>query len=341
MKYKKILRAFLLTLFSFAFLFEAAFSSHAQQNAPSSFTELQDRYQLVKIPTYDGSYQVTHPKVLYFSDGWNGYQYWMSMTPYPGCADQYENPSIVVSNDGVNWAAPEGLQNPVAGVPGDVKKGGHYSDPHLVMCGDTMELWYRYNPELENANGKRKANNSINIYYRRISTDGVHWSKPQRLMNSKDGHMSLCVNYENSLYKSWYTTYSGQLCYSQSVDAKSWEKPVLCTVPLPEDYVPYHQDIIKNGSKYYLLQTAFKAEDYTFQLFLLTSEDGINFTDCKQVYPDHGVGLWENVSFYRSTLFFKDNQLDLYISIILPGWKWYITKSSISLPDEYFPSCKS
>ena len=50
-----------------------------KKKIPDSFVKLQNKYQLVVIPTYDGSYQLTHPKVLYFPQGWNGYQYWMSM----------------------------------------------------------------------------------------------------------------------------------------------------------------------------------------------------------------------------------------------------------------------
>jgi hypothetical protein len=68
---------------------------------PKDFIRLKDKFNLVEIPTYDDSYQLTHPKVLYFSEGWNHYKYWMSMTPYPQQNDYFENPSIVVSNDGV------------------------------------------------------------------------------------------------------------------------------------------------------------------------------------------------------------------------------------------------
>ena len=35
------------------------------------------------IPTYDGTNQPTHPSVVKFEQPWNGYLYWMAMTPYP------------------------------------------------------------------------------------------------------------------------------------------------------------------------------------------------------------------------------------------------------------------
>lgn len=299
---------------------------------PKDFLQLKDKYKLSTIPTYDGSYQLTHPKVLYYEKGWNGYKYWMSMTPYPHGHDVYENPSILVSNDGNNWAAPEGLKNPVSGVPADLKAGGHYSDPQLVMKGETMELWYRYNPSLPNKGNKRLPNNAVNIYYRKTTTDGIHWTPAQKLLQSRDGHLSLCVNYEDNLYKTWYATYGGDLMYSESKDALNWSAPVLCKVPLPKGLVPYHQDLIKNGSEYYLLQTAQKRANYTFQLFLLTSKDGIHFGDPQPIYPNKDTAMWKDISFYRSTLFVKDNKLELYISMIIPRQKWFMTQITLPLP---------
>ena len=304
---------------------------NGKTNIPVSFVKLKDQYHLVAIPTYDGSYQLTHPKVLYFPKAWNGYKYWMSMTPYPGEIDNYENPSIVVSNDGNTWAPPSGLRNPVSGIPIDVKAGGHYSDPQIVMHGDTMELWYRYNPSLPNKPNRRLPNNSINIYYRKLSTDGIHWSAAQKLLESRDGHLSLCVNYENGMYKTWYATYGGDLCYSESKDAIGWSAPVYCAVALPKGFIPYHQDMIKNGSDYYLLQTAERKANYTFNLFLETSKDGIHFGNAQELYPNKNIAMWKNVSFYRSTLFVKDNKLNLYVSLIIPHLKWYMTQMTVPL----------
>lgn len=301
----------------------------SDKKIPLAFEKLQKKYNLVAIPTYDGSYQLTHPKVLYFAKGWNGYKYWMSMTPYPYGIDDYENPSIVVSNDGKTWNAPQGLKNPVSGLPPDVKTGGHYSDPQLVMRGNTMELWYRYNPQ---KHGSRYPDNGVNIYFRRQTRDGIHWSAAQKLRQSRNGDLSLCVLYENGLYRTWYASYGGDLCYTESRDALTWSTPVCCKVPLPAGLQSYHQDIIKNGSDYYLLQTAEKASNYTFQLFLLKSEDGIHFTMIQPIAPSKDGALWKNISFYRSTVFVKDNKMNFYISLIIPKRKWYITRMEMPMP---------
>lgn len=307
---------------------------------PAVFLSLQKKYNLVKIPTYDGSYQLTHPKVLYFPNRWHGYSYWMSMTPYPHERDLYENPSIVVSNDGKNWTTPAGLKNPVTGIPQDVKAGGHYSDPQLMISGNTMELWYRYNPALPNKKHRRLPNNSANIYYRITSTDGVHWTQPEKLLEDRDGHLSLCVLKENGVYRTWYADYGGDLCYSESANGHDWSTPQYCKVPLPKGYRSYHQDMIHYGSTYYLLQTAEKVSNYSFGLFLLTSTDGFHFSNPQQLYPSKNIALWKGVSFYRSTLFVKDNKLNLYVSLVIPKLKWFMTQMTIPFPQDAKNSAK-
>ena len=59
------------------------------------------------LSTYDGSGQVVHPSVLDFGQGlvkpgstsWNGYRYWMAITPFPNGNSDHENPCLYASND--------------------------------------------------------------------------------------------------------------------------------------------------------------------------------------------------------------------------------------------------
>ena len=37
-----------------------------------------------------GDNEAYHPKVLYFENGWNGYTYWLSYTPYPHADDRLQ-----------------------------------------------------------------------------------------------------------------------------------------------------------------------------------------------------------------------------------------------------------
>lgn len=97
----------------------------------------------VTIPTYDGSNQTTHPKVLYFENGFNGYKYWMVSTPYPSLDAYYENPSITVSNNGIDWTSPKGIKNPVSGYPNIYRDDSYYSDPYMIYDNGKIEIFFR------------------------------------------------------------------------------------------------------------------------------------------------------------------------------------------------------
>ncbi|MGN1450514.1 MAG: hypothetical protein ACI4XQ_00290 [Eubacteriales bacterium] len=129
----------------------------------------------LNIKTYDGYNQACHPKVLYFEDGWNGWEYWMAYTPYPYCDDDYENPCIAVSHDGIEWTEPEGISNPVTGFPPTLSEGAHYSDPHILVNGDVMELWFRWNPSYGNG---VNADSNGGVVLRCVSENGISWSRP-------------------------------------------------------------------------------------------------------------------------------------------------------------------
>jgi N-acetylneuraminic acid mutarotase len=85
---------------------------------PSTNTwEINQNGNPLNIPQYSGT-GVTHPDVIYFPEGKDGYQYWMVYTPYP--SETQENPSILRSTDGIAWTD-NGITNPVipAGQSGD------------------------------------------------------------------------------------------------------------------------------------------------------------------------------------------------------------------------------
>ena len=116
------------------------------------------------IPTYvgDADKGVVHPDIWDFGHTWNGYRYWMVMTPLPTVEpDANENPSIVVSNDLLTWVVPAGLTNPV------YPKGttSYQSDPEILFDDGKLYIIWR----------GRDALNNIVMYYG-YSTDGINWS---------------------------------------------------------------------------------------------------------------------------------------------------------------------
>lgn len=130
-----------------------AIPTAAPYNSPESLT----------IPTYDGSGETVHPSVIDFGTPWNGWRYWMAMTPFPGSDDRYEDPSIVVSQNGYYWQVPDGLTNPLYPAP---PEPGFNSDTHLIHDPVTDELVLTFRTTLDN---------SHHDFYVVRSSDGVTW----------------------------------------------------------------------------------------------------------------------------------------------------------------------
>lgn len=114
--------------------------------------------------------QVTHPDVVVMDQAWNGYRYWAVYTPNVMHISIYENPSIVASNDGVNWVEPTGLTNPIDPQPASTRY--HNCDADMI-----------YNPEMNAMmaywNWADDQYGGVGAEVRlRISYDGVHWGVP-------------------------------------------------------------------------------------------------------------------------------------------------------------------
>lgn len=126
------------------------FPTSAPYNVPTHLT----------IPTYEGSNQPIHPDVLDFhkeiGTSWNGWRYWMVMTPYPAYNDTWEDPSIVVSNNGIDWQVPAGLTNPLY-----LPVGAYNNDPDIVYdpASDELVVFYR----------------DYDVWKMARSADGVTW----------------------------------------------------------------------------------------------------------------------------------------------------------------------
>lgn len=113
-----------------------------------------------------------HPAVLYFPSGWNGYNYWMAYTPYPGANSDYENPTVAASQDGETWEA-RGRQPLV-----DKPANGYNADTHLFMSPDGLTMYLAFRERLlSNAN-------NLKVMH---TTDGVNWSSPVTILSGAFG----------------------------------------------------------------------------------------------------------------------------------------------------------
>lgn len=268
---------------------------------PTSKTNILD------IKTYDGSNTATHPSVLYFWNGWQGYRYWMAYTPYPSVA--HENPCLAVSNDGVNWIDPPGVTNPLDPRP----SAPHYnSDTEIVFTGSAMRVYWRQNRIEED-----------NILYYRESTDGVNWgAKVTCTITPFSDFLSPSILKDGSTWRMWVGSLgSGEADYFESSNGTDWNfvekwkatnlhpKATLwhpCVWPTVTGYamlvnMPPH---IKTTGGYFNDDT---------DLYYAESEDGINWNFDTIPFISREEGF-SHRRVYRATVVPVGEELNVYVS---------------------------
>ncbi|HOX31132.1 MAG TPA: hypothetical protein PLB91_02305 [Spirochaetales bacterium] len=114
---------------------------------PASLDELAyDEPVRLRVPTYEGSGQATHPDIL--GPDASGRPFLLAFTPYPFEADRYENPSILASGDGLRFREERAGLNPLAPAPAV----DHNDDPDLFQRGGEYGILYleTLRPERQN-----------------------------------------------------------------------------------------------------------------------------------------------------------------------------------------------
>lgn len=200
------------------------------------------------VPTYVvGDNQLVHPSVVYIDGGWNGYSYWMAMTPYSGADSQYENPSILCSNDGRVWAAPSGVTNPLVAHPG----GTHYnSDPYLFFLPDGRMCIY-YRSQL-GTTAEHRYITSIDGSTWTSYTSGLSMTRASEDLLSP----SIVWEAENQQYRMFACddVLSGNAMVTcTSTDLITWSTRAACTYTLPDSVTDlWHPDIRRLPSGQYV-----------------------------------------------------------------------------------------
>jgi len=252
------------------------------------------------IPTYDGSGQAMHPDVVYFPDYWNGYKYWMAMTPLTESNNQTENPSIVVSNDGLSWEVPPGLTNPIITPP----VPGYNADTDIVYNDDVNELWVYFLRHWTDTN-------SVKLALMK-SSDGVNWLGPEYLIawdcNISDNERSYAIIKQGQDWHYWAQCLDApdNIYYRHSENGINWtETQNVIFSPTPSS-LPWHLDVIYSPtqSEYWMLFSECSAGS---GLFFAKSTDRLNWTFyTNEVLGPSGAG-WDNLKIYRSTLLYDSS----------------------------------
>lgn len=318
----------------------------------------------LNIPTYDGSGQLTHPSVLYFSDGWNGHKYWAVATPYPKSDNRYENPSIYcfdVSYE--NWTVPQELTNPVVPAP----LTGFNSDPCLTYNKTSDELYCIYRDY--------NFTNQDSKYLIIKTSDGISWSSPVLLYNitantpAVSNHISRLEQVYTRIYvrmwdiihknaqhgatniersnsvvqlsngswimwaQKWDSKYS--IIYRTSSNGFQWSEPKDCI--FVDDI--YNKDVWHIEVKYIPEYKRFFMIQYCHidkSLSLAESNDGIlwKYYPDKILKPDNDAKKFDNSHLYKSSITY-DPYTDMinlwYIGVNTQNeWKIGYTNTSYS-----------
>jgi len=255
------------------------------------------------IPTYDGSGQAIHPDVIDFGSGntWNGYRYWMGMTPYTGGDNTTENPSIVVSTDGITWIVPPGLTNPVVPYLGSAL---YNADTDIIMVGSTMWMIYKY---------VSVAGTTDQIKYL-TSTDGITWSAQTVLLSGvHDFCLSPAVIYDGSLYHMYSINGVGTNTFERrtaSAMAGPWSAPATITGAAFE---PWHVNVIRDSDG--TLYAVMTIETSYYMHFGWSRDNGASWSwSTNPILTNVASGGWPDGNVYRSSIVRTANGFDLWYS---------------------------
>lgn len=257
------------------------------------------RYPL-NINTYDGSNQAVHPDIVYNPGGIFNHKYWLAFTPYPYENDKFENPCILVSEDGINFVKPKGAKNPLDNVNRKNNPGGHLSDTDLIYTNNELLLHYVYNTESVEVPSK---------FYEIKSDNGITWSKPNMVYKTRKntrGFSPTFVSEKDNTIKLWYYQSEDNLMFTESNDGeKTWKPLIKCKINMGE-WKGWYVDIIKTDIGYEGLICARQPQLNQYALFYARSKDGLKWSVPKYplIFPNEHS--WDSRFIYRST-FLKEN----------------------------------
>lgn len=283
------------------------------------------------ITTYDGSGEATHPSVVDMGSAWNGYRYWLAFTPYPSGDEDYENPSILASNDLDTWVLPSGASNPIDAKP----TTGYNADTELVYDASNDRLICYYS----------EFDLSTTKYIRaRTSTDGVTWSSEQSVYSvtyPANNELSGSVVKVGSTWWQWFVTDGdnpNKLRYRTSSSPLSgWSASSECTITggIPASGRDlWHLGVFEDdGGVLRMLMTdcASGANGTgTNEVFCASSSDGIDWNIDPEPVLIPGSSWYSN-RMYRATAFQSGNDVEVIVSAAAASEEWGIGRATITL----------
>lgn len=260
----------------------------------------------------------------FFPEGWNGYRYWMALTPYADSNDDLENPAILVSNDNVTWTPPFGAPDPL-----DYIFGTNWNaDTELVM-DDTGRLhcFWRY---WDNAA-------ATGTLMRRTTTDGIHWT-PREVCNVGVDHnwTSPGIVLHDGTWHAWVerTGTPKQIAYLTAPDPLGpWSAAATCTLNgFPSGREPWHLGVTRwRGQWWMAVSDGFVGSTGSNGRILVgRSNDGLNWNMSAHVIGQAPAGAFDSDVLYRPTLYIEGDVAHLWYGASTGGG-WRIGYTTLPL----------
>lgn len=280
----------------------------------------------------------THPSVLCFNEKWHGYKYWTAITPFPQLDNQYENPHIFCSDDGVHWKEPVGLHNPIEPCP----RHGYNSDPNLMYSDNILYCYWRSN-----------GIDSGRALYVKKSKDGVHWFGKRLVCEwplkdidviapsvVADGNLYYCYGIctGETHPGSYFNTISIRRMISDNpehgfkpVRGKDYTLINIPGRPWGPYQEPWHLEVQRVANLWLMLVTTTNLGKYGTggRLFLGYSFDGVNFN-----FANKPIGIFTGSTYkssFHPSLNIKRREIDIELWRAMTSDGWTIFHDTFSV----------
>jgi PST family polysaccharide transporter len=286
---------------------------------PKKITDLSyNKTYTLTIPTYEKSGQAVHPDILYDVTN-NKPNFILTFTPYPFSNDKYENPSILVSLDGLRFFEEFPRLNPLAPVPAF----DHNNDPDIFYYENCLNIIYleTLRPEKQNlillSSIDRRTWNSRIVHTDYIKENDPMIVSPCYFLINNTSYLYY-VNISEPIFKIQYVTIEKNFSpnFNQRIDID---------IPL-KNINPWHIDVFSSGNYSYMLicSVTAKRNKKNYKLHIARSING-------HLWELSETTVLNNA--YRSTGFIRNNEIYIYYSrqnALFSNWEIGIVKFKIN-----------